>query len=154
VKKPIQLMAENIVATPRSPSQKAAETARWAVTMARWLITKTGKAGVKWRLVAFGGITGAESRGIVDILAVRKNHKKMDGFERGDSFDIVLIQVKGGSAKPPSKRDRERLQAVAHYYHAKAIVLAVWKKGEELNLYRLEDGEWTKDPVDPSEIFG
>ncbi len=152
VKKKVQVKTEKIVAEARSPGQKASETARWAHIMARWLITRSGKAGVKWTLVAFGGKTGAESKGIVDILAVRKNHKEMEGFKRGDLFDLVLIQVKGGSAPRPSESDKERLQLVANYYHAKAIVLAVWKKKEELNLYRLEEASWTK--VDPSTIFG
>lgn len=120
--------------------------------MTKWLITHSGKAGVKWRLVEFGGITGSESRGIVDMLAIRKNHKEMEGVKRGDLFDIVLIQVKGGSARRPSDSDIERLRVVANYYHAKEIVLAAWKIKEELNLYRLDDAAWTL--VTPAEIFG
>jgi hypothetical protein len=69
--------------------------------MTKWLITKSGEAGVRWRFVQFGGVTGSESRGIVDILAIRKNHRTIrDGLKRGDLLDIVLIQVKGGSARP------------------------------------------------------
>jgi len=120
--------------------------------MTKWLITYSGKAGVKWRLVEFGGITGAESRGIIDILAIRKNHKEMKGVKRGDLFDLVLIQTKGGQAAHPSASDIERLRKVAKYHHAKAIVLAAWKIGEKLNLHRLDGRAWT--PVEPAEIFG
>jgi hypothetical protein len=103
-------------------------------------------------LVEFGGITGAESRGIVDILAVRKNHQKVDGLKRGDLLDLVLIQTKGGSAKFPSSSDIERLRKVAKYHRAKVVVLAEWKIGKALNLYRLVGRKWVL--ATPVEIFG
>jgi hypothetical protein len=148
----IQAMTEKLAAEVLSPGRKASETARWARIMTKWLITHSGKASVKWRLVEFGGITGSESRGIVDMLAIRKNHKEIKGVKRGDLFDIVLIQVKGGSAQRPSESDVERLRVVANYYHAKDIVLAAWKIKKELNLYRLDGAEWTL--VRPTEVFG
>ena len=120
--------------------------------MTKWLITHSRKTGVKWRLVEFGGITGAESRGIVDILAIRKNHKEIKGVKQGDLFELVLIQTKGGSARRPSASDIERLRKVAKYYHAKAIVLAEWKIAKNLNLSRLDGREWTL--VKAAEIFG
>ena len=91
----------------RSPSDKAARTAKWATTMTKWSIAfDTGgktrrndpKAGRRWQLVAFNGPHGGESRGIVAFTAIRKDHREhgQDPFKRGDLFEIVLVQVKGG----------------------------------------------------------
>ena len=73
--------------------------------MAKAFISIAGKVGVKWELVEFSGATGTESRGIVDVVAIRKDHHKIEDFKRGDLFEIVLIQIKGGSAARPSKDD-------------------------------------------------
>jgi len=136
-----------------SPGRKAQKTARWARIMTKWLITYTRRRGVKWNLVEFGGKTGSESKGIVDLVAIRKNHKAhQSGLKRGDLFDIILIQVKGGGTKRPSDSDLERLVQVKEYHNARAIVLAEWKKGQSLIFYRLENFLWQE--VDPVEIFG
>jgi len=136
-----------------SPGKKAQKTARWARTMTKWLITYSRRNGAKWRFVEFGGITGAESYGIVDILAIRKDHKtKKEGIKRGDLFDLVLIQTKGGSARFPTDSDIDRLITAADYHRAKAVVLAEWKLGMQLNLYRLVDRTWQL--ADPVDIFG
>ncbi len=120
--------------------------------MTKWLITYAGNGKSRWRFLEFGGATGSESRGIVDILAIRKNHKnRHEGFERGDSFEIVLIQSKGGSAPLPVRKDIERLIRVAGHHNAKAVVLAEWKKAEKLKLHRLEGFDWI--PIQPQEIF-
>jgi len=68
-----------------TPAQKARLTAKWATTMTRWHIgfvingKRLGSAKVKpirrWQLVGFPGPGGQESAGIVDLLAIRKNHK-------------------------------------------------------------------------------
>ena len=135
-----------------SAGKKAKDTARWARTMTKWLITKSGQADVRWRFVEFGGVTGSESRGIVDILAIRKNHRTTrDGLKRGDLLDIVLIQVKGGSAQRPSENDIDRLRAVKEYHHARTVVLAEWKKDRELKLSELVGQQWVART--PSEIF-
>jgi hypothetical protein len=136
-----------------SPNQKALRTARWARTMTKWLVTYSCRRGVKWRFVEFGGATGAESYGIVDIVAIRKNHRPSDpAVRRGDLFDIVLIQTKGGSAPFPSPGDIDRLVATAAYHRAKAVVLATWKLGTRPQLYQLVDRGWS--PCEPLEIFG
>ena len=147
----IESKAKQLVAS-LSPPEKAAKTARWAITMAKAFISIAGKDGVKWRLVEFSGPTGTESRGIVDVLAIRKNHQNIEGFKRGDLFDIVLIQSKGGSAAPPSPDDIKRLEAVARYHRARAIVLVEWKRKEKLNFYRLVGTDWKQ--FKPAEIFG
>ena len=139
--------------TVLSPGQKAQKTARWARIMTKWLITYSRRNGAKWRFVEFGGITGAESYGIVDILAIRKDHKtKKEGIKRGDLFDLVLIQTKGGGARFPSDSDIARLIKAAVHHRAKAVVLAEWKLGTKPNLYQLVGRKWKlSNPVD---IFG
>ena len=135
-----------------TPGKKAQHTARWARTMTKWLVTYSRKVGAKWNLVEFGGKARSESRGIVDILAIRKNHREApEGLKRGDLFEIVLIQTKGGSAPRPTNDDIERLQKVAKRYHAKAIVLAEWERGKKLALFQLKRKQWKS--VSPNEIF-
>lgn len=136
-----------------SPGKKAQHTAKWARTMTKWLVTYSQRTGAKWNLVEFGGKTGAESRGIVDIMAIRKDHgNEAPDLKRGDLFEIVLIQTKGGSAPRPTEEDVVRLSKVAEHHRAKAVVLAEWKRGETLELFRLEGSEW--QAFSPDEIFG
>lgn len=121
--------------------------------MTKWLITRSGNAGPKWRFMEFGGTSGAESRGIVDILAIRKDHRREEvGMKRGDCFEMIFIQTKGGSAPRPKEADVARLSRLAQLYNAKDVVLAEWKKGRHLQLYRLVDGEWI--PATAKQIFG
>ena len=136
-----------------SPGKKAQRTAKWARTMTKWLITYSHRRGARWNLVYFGGRYKAESRGIVDIIAIRKNHRSdAPKLKRGDLFEIILIQTKGGSAPLPTKDDIARLSLVARHHKATAVVLAEWKLGERLSLYRLCRRKWM--PATPDEIFG
>lgn len=117
---------------------KSALTARWAVTMTKVRIRKT-LARTRWQLVTFNGPGGQESVGIVDLLAVRKNHRPGgNGLKRGDLFEVVLIQVKGGSARFPTIDELVRLRIVGRAYRAKAILLAQWKRGEQARFFRLK----------------
>lgn len=136
-----------------SPGRKAQHTAKWARTMTKWLITFSRRTGVRWNLVDFGGKTKSESRGVVDLLAIRKNHRHDGpGLKRGDLFDIVLIQTKGGTARHPTSDDISRLNRVARYHRANAVVLAEWRRGEKLNFSKLVRNKW--QPVDPVDVFG
>ena len=95
-------------------------------------------ARTKWQLVTFVGPAGGESVGIVDMMAVRKSHAVCEPpSKRGDVFEIVLIQVKGGSAPFPSIDEIQRLRCVGRTYRAKAILLAQWKRGSQVRLFRL-----------------
>jgi hypothetical protein len=125
--------SENALETP---TRKAAHTGKWARTLAKWLITRS-RSKRRWEVVNFTGKHGAESRGIVDLLAIRKDHRALE-TDRGDYFDMILIQVKGGTAPWPTEKDVDRLRAVQQRYHARAVVLAVWKRGELLELYELD----------------
>ncbi|MGH7176584.1 MAG: hypothetical protein ACREJC_04320 [Tepidisphaeraceae bacterium] len=92
----------------------------------------------RWQLVTFCGKTGGESVGVVDLLAVRKDHgDPLPGTKRGDNFQIILIQVKGGSAAMPTSQDATRLRAVARRHCARHVLLASWKKGTAAKFFQL-----------------
>jgi len=115
--------------------RKAAKTARWAVTMAKVRIRKV-VSRTRWQLITFCGKAGGESVGVVDLIAVRKDHgPPIPGTKRGDMLQIILIQVKGGTAAMPTAEDAQRLRAVARRIHAKHILLATWKKGRAAKFF-------------------
>ena len=117
--------------------EMAARTARWAVTMVKVRIRQIASR-TRWQLVTFYGKSGGESVGVVDLLAIRKDHGKPVGsIKRGDALQIILIQVKGGSAARPTSEDATRLRAVAKRHHACHALLATWKKGKAARFFRL-----------------
>ena len=128
--------------------------------MTKWLITYTN-AGKKWQLVSFDGKKGSEATGIVDFMAIRKNHDTnciKHGkyiFQPGDCFELILFQVKGGDACMPTFEDNLRLSKVGKYYHAKRIILSDWQKGKMLTLYRLvsNSGQLLWKEITPQEAF-
>ena len=122
--------------------------------MTKWLITYSCKKdSVKWRFVEFGGKTGAESYGIVDMIAIRKDHRRGLTLRRGDRLEIVLIQVKGGTAGLPTSEDVDRLRKVKNHHRAKAVVLAEWKLARTLALRRLVRRKWVP-MANAAEVFG
>ena len=135
------------------PAKKAQYTAKWARTMTKWFVTYGHRAGARWNIVDFGGKTKSESRGVVDLVAIRKNHRAdVEGVKRGDLFEIILLQIKGGSAPRPTREDVDRLLRVAKHHRAKAIVLVEWRRGEKLDLSMLKGRRW--ESATPSQIFG
>jgi hypothetical protein len=86
------------------------------------------------------------------MLAIRKDHRQPPrGFRRGDALQIILIQVKGGSAAEPTLEDEARLRRVAKRHGACDVLFATWKKGTEARFSRLRPasprGEaWEKIP--------
>ena len=121
----------------KNAQQKAALTARWAVTMVKVRIRRVASR-TRWQLVTFYGKSGGESVGVVDLLAVRKDHGAPAGvIRRGDALQIILIQVKGGSAARPTLDDAARLRAVAKRHGACDVLLATWKKGTMPRFFRL-----------------
>ena len=124
------------------PHLLAQETDRWTEILFRALSNRVAK---RWRFVSFRGKGRGEWRGIVDVLAIRKNTSLPTnlGLKRGDLFDIILIQMKGGSARTPSMAEKRRLQAVAKHYGAREVVLFEWKRGRGTALYTLSNTlEW------------
>ena len=72
------------------------------------------------------------------MIAIRKDHSTpRAGLKRGDSFQIILIQVKGGFAAKPTVEDGKRLRIVARQHGACAVLLASWKKGKAARFYSL-----------------
>src|SRR5438477_11278787 len=98
--------------------KKAGNTDRWTEILFRALTSRVAK---RWRFVLFRGTGGGEWRGIVDVLAVRKDtsHSNHELFKSGDLFDIILVQMKGGAARKPNGPEIQRLAAVAKRYRAK-----------------------------------
>ena len=135
----------------KEAQQKAARTARWAVTMTKVRIRQV-VSRTRWQLVTFYGKSGAESAGIVDMLAIRKDHRAPLGpMRRGDALQIILIQVNGGTAAMPTSDDARRLRAVAKRHGACDVLLATWKKGTEARFFRLRRASARLDgPLDSS----
>ena len=111
------------------------------------------------QFVEFTGPKGGESNGIVDLLAIKKNHdqektKNMD-CNVNDLLDIIHIQVKGGSAGDPTKAAKKRMLIVSKYYNCRETLLSRWNpaKFNQVIFKRLKNNlEWEK--VDAKTIFG
>ena len=131
--------------------KKAGNTDRWTEILFRALTSRVAK---RWRFVSFRGIGGGEWRGIVDVLAIRKDtaHSTHDILKSGDLFELILVQMKGGSARKPNAAEIRRLQAVKGRYGAKDIVLFSWIKGKSCEFFKLSRGEWKASS--PRDIFG
>ena len=83
------------------------------------------------------------------MFAIRKDHgKPFPGTNRGDTFQIILIQVKGGHAAMPTNDDCDRLRRVAKRHSASGILLATWQKGKSAKFFSLRakagnaGGDW------------
>lgn len=134
-----------------TPGKKAQHTAKWARTMTKWLVTYSHRHGARWNVVDFGGKTKSESRGIVDLMAIRKDHSRSrPGLKRGDLLEIVFIQTKGGNSPLPTLNDKARLSILAKRYNAK-VVLAKWRRREELIFFKLERSSW--EETQANDIF-
>jgi hypothetical protein len=136
--------------------QLAAYTEKWAVTMTKVCIRQAVAAAPfpRWHLLTFAGRGGGESRGVVDMIAIRKDHgDPYPGTKRGDLFQIILIQVKGGFAAKPTAEDGKRLKIVARRHGACGILLATWKKGAAARFFVLRQSQWNELP-DLKAVFG
>ena len=120
--------------------QKAKKTGGWAVAMTKVRIRQI-LSRTRWQLITFNGKAGGESVGVVDLLAVRKDHgKPVGGIKRGDALQMILIQVKGGSAADPTPEDA--IRGVCQ------VLLASWKKGAAAIFFSLPEegilGKWPR----------
>jgi hypothetical protein len=86
------------------------------------------------------------------MIAVRKDHgKPLAGTKLGDRLQIILIQVKGGSAAKPTTDDGKRLRIIAQHHGNCPILYAAWKKGEEARFFSLRskaavgEVDWTPE---------
>jgi hypothetical protein len=110
---------------PLAPHIKAQRTGRWAEIICRALSVRVAR---RWRFISFRGSSDGEWRGVVDLIAIRKNTNQPESsvLKRGDLFDIVLVQIKGGTARQPTESDCLRLREVARRYGAKEVVQFQW----------------------------
>ena len=106
----------------------AIRTAKWATIMTKWHIAfvtngkRLGSAKVKpirrWQLVGFPVPVGRESAGIVDLLAIRKNHNKPKSPSK--SLDFVSIRGVRPATFNLYQNDLEEIAPfVAKYYNAR-----------------------------------
>jgi hypothetical protein len=161
------MMSSRMIPPQRSKEYKrrfsvVAYTKKWAVIMTKVRIRQVVAASPwpRWHLLTFTGPNGSESRGIVDMVAIRKDHGDPPlGTKRGDLLDIILIQVKGGCAARPTAEDCERMRIVARHHNACRLLLATWEKGTAVRFFSLRkrsenhsDG-WV-EVSDLREIFG
>lgn len=133
------------------PHVKAHATGRWAEILFRALSSRVAN---RWQFISFRGLHKGEWRGVVDVLAIRKDTSQpLDAvLNRGDLFEIILIQVKGGGARPPTRADCTRLRMVAKRYNARAVVLFQWRKGQCADFFRLNRRQaWV--PTTSRELF-
>jgi hypothetical protein len=136
----------------------AARTAKWAVTETQVAIRRAIKDNPwpHWHLLSFTGPDGRESRGVVDMIAIRKDHSDpAAGTKRGDALQLILIQVKGGSAAKPTAEDAARLRIVARRHGACSVLLATWKKGNAARFFSLhkKHPQWS-EVEDLRTVFG
>ena len=131
--------------------RKAQRIDRWTEILFKALAARVAE---RWRFVSFRGRGGGESRGVVDLLAIRKDTSRLEHetLRSGDLFDIVLVQMKGGGARMPRLSDLRRLEMVKRRYHAKEVVLFAWKTRKGCTFSKLEHGKWV--PSSALEIFG
>lgn len=116
---------------------KAHATGVWAETIFRALSSRVAN---RWQFISFRGRAKGEWRGVVDVIAIRKDASQPDDplLKRGDLFDIVLVQLKGGSARRPTPDDCARLRRVARRYRARAVVQFQWRKGMTAEFLELD----------------
>ena len=72
----------------RGAQQKALLTAKNAKTFARYKLSQEG-----YRCISFDSSKGYEYKGVVDLVAVKRDTRNADRLK------VLLVQVKGGSAR-------------------------------------------------------
>lgn len=143
---------------------KAKKTAKTATTLAKaHLARESNKHGGRWQWVEFLGPNGRESAGIIDIVAMRKKWAvpagpEFQNLKHLDLFDIMLIQVKGGSARMPTANDIARMELVADHYKACNVLLYQWsEKAKQATGFRVlnrDTHQFGELVTDGSSVFG
>jgi hypothetical protein len=135
-----------------TPSERAHYAGRMAETIFRALSSAVAD---RWKFVSFRGANGGEPRGVVDVVAIRRDMMVPEDVElrRGDLFEIVLIQLKGGQARWPNEADRRRLRRVAKRYGKGKIVLYEHRQQRRRStFYELNGDNWQE--VTREALFG
>ena len=115
----------------------------------------SSRVASRWKFISFRGANKAEWRGVVDLIAVRKNTRQPPGemLKRGDLFDIILIQIKGGSSPQPTRDDCIRLRAVAKHYRVQTVVQFQWRYGVSSTFFELDRRTLKWKPTTGTAIF-
>ena len=132
---------------------KAHTSGVWAETIFRALSARVAN---RWQFVSFRGGAKGEWRGVVDVVAIRKDTSQPDDplLKRGDLFDIVLVQIKGGGARRPTTDDCVRLRRVARRYRARTVVQFQWRKGVSTEFLELDLRTLKWRPTTGAAVFG
>ena len=133
-------------------SKEARKTDRMAETLCKALAKRHAK---RWQFVSFRGQKKGEWRGVVDLIAIRKDTSQPQSLiiKRGDLFDIILIQVKGGAAAKPTQEDISRLCSVARRYRAKEIVKYRWLN-QKKSIFSVLKPKGVWEVASAKDIFG
>jgi hypothetical protein len=138
------------ISTNATPPDKVIATEQYTEILFRALVSRVAK--LRWRFEAFRGPGGRPPAGIVDAIAMRKDHRRAKDGNRGDRFEFILVQMKGGSAPKPTSKDKERLRRAKAYYKAKEVVLFEWRPNRGVTFSILKGNDWKERTAE--EIFG
>ena len=86
----------------RKTGIKAKRTGIWAKIMTKWFIRYTSKGKKIWQIVSFEGKKGGESRGIVDIIAIKNEPriiKNALGPKKLKNNNIITKFAQGAESK-------------------------------------------------------
>jgi hypothetical protein len=72
----------------RRAAQRAYQSGRRAKTFTKYALAKRG-----YKVLSLDSRSGYEYKGVVDLIAIRRNKKDPDQLE------VILLQVKGGTAR-------------------------------------------------------
>jgi len=101
-------------------AQRALYTHKVSIRRVKAKLTRMG-----WQCCTFQTRRKHPLTGIVDLVAIRRNTKNPDRLQ------VVLFQVKGGSAKSPDHRSRRRLQRAPSILEI-GYEYATYKKGRPI----------------------
>jgi hypothetical protein len=143
------VMSASIANDARAP-QKVIATEQYTELLFRALVSRVAK--LRWRFESFRGRKGRPPAGIVDAIAMRKDHRKSEDGNRGDRFEFIPVQMKGGNAPRPSDKDKKRLRRAKDRYAANEVVLFEWRPNEGGTFSVLKGNDWEESTAE--EIFG
>jgi hypothetical protein len=138
------------IAQDATAPEKVIATQQYTELLFRALVSRVAK--MRWRFESFRGKGGRPPAGIVDAIAMRKDHRLSEDGNRGDRFEFILIQMKGGNAPMPTEKDKERLRGAKDHYDAKEVILFEWRPNKGGTFSVLKGNDWEDSTAE--EIFG
>ena len=107
----------------RNAQKKADATYRNSKIFTKWHLSRKG-----YKAITFESRKGHEYKGIVDLVAIKRNNKKPDELE------IIFYQMKGGSARITLK-EIERLKQAVNVAKIKISWGVAIKKAKHVDFY-------------------